>query len=91
MRIGLNIPNPPEVSTGRASTSSASPNAVSSTSGADNFSGDTVSLSSLAARALQLPDVRQDKVDSLRQQIATGEYSVDSQKTADAMLKDKVH
>jgi negative regulator of flagellin synthesis FlgM len=86
MRIGLNAPHPPEISTDRASTSSASTQSASATQQADKFSGDSVSLNSLAAQALQLPDVRQDKVDSLRQQIASGEYRVDPQKTADAML-----
>ena len=45
-----------------------------------------MSLSSLSAQALQMPDVRQNKIDSLRQQIASGQYSVDPQEIADAIL-----
>jgi flagellar biosynthesis anti-sigma factor FlgM len=86
MRIGLNTPHPPEISTDRASSSSASTQAASATPQVDKFSGDSVSLNSLAAQALQVPEIRQDKVNGLRQQIASGEYRVDPQKTADAML-----
>jgi negative regulator of flagellin synthesis FlgM len=86
MRIGLNSPQSPEISTDRASTSSVSTQSTSATSQVDKFSGDTVSLSSLATQALQLPEVRQDKIDSLRQQIASGNYQIDSKGIADAML-----
>ena len=86
MRIDLNTHHTPEISTDRASTTSATAQSASAAPQADRFSGDSVSLNSLAAQALQLPEVRQDKVDSLRQQIASGEYQVDPQKTAAAML-----
>jgi negative regulator of flagellin synthesis FlgM len=86
MRIELSLPQPTEVSTNRASNSPVSSQSASAASPTDNFSGDTVSLSSLSAQALQLPDVRQDKIDTLRQQIASGQYQVDPQKIADAIL-----
>ncbi len=86
MRIGLNAPNPPDISTDRASTPATSTQSAPSTQPVDKFSGDSVSLNSLAARALQLPEIRQDKVDSLQQQIASGEYRLDPQKIADAMM-----
>ncbi len=86
MRIELSLPQPSEISTNRASNSPVSSQSASAASPADNFSGDTVSLSSLSAQALQMPDVRQNKIDSLRQQIASGQYSVDPQEIADAIL-----
>jgi negative regulator of flagellin synthesis FlgM len=56
---------------------------------------DTASLSSgasrvasLAAKAMEAPEIRQDKVSALRDAIRSGKYSVDSQKVADAMLKE---
>ncbi|MFZ0479804.1 MAG: flagellar biosynthesis anti-sigma factor FlgM [Terriglobales bacterium] len=86
MRIGLKSTDPSEISTERTATYRSS--GQSGTSSADRFSGDTVSLSALTAQTMQLPEVRQGKVDSLRQSIASGEYEVDPQKTADAMLND---
>jgi negative regulator of flagellin synthesis FlgM len=86
MRIALNVPNTPDISTDRTSTSSASTESTSGASQVDKFSTDSVSLNSLSAQALQLPEVRHDKVDQVRQQIADGSYKVDAQKTAAAML-----
>ncbi|MGA9527459.1 MAG: flagellar biosynthesis anti-sigma factor FlgM [Terriglobales bacterium] len=81
MRIGLKI-DLSEIAPDRTSVRLS---AKSSTS-IDNFSGDGASLSALTTQALQQPDVRQSKVDNLRQMIANGNYNVDPQKTADAML-----
>jgi negative regulator of flagellin synthesis FlgM len=86
MRIGLKTTDASEISTERTSTQRSS--GQSGASQTDKFSGDTVSLGTLTAQALQLPEVRQNKVDSLRQAIANGDYKVDPQKTAEAMLSD---
>ena len=43
------------------------------------------SVQSLTARAMQTPQIRQEKVDALRQAVASGSYAVDSEKTASAM------
>jgi len=87
MRIELNPPDPQGVSTEQTSTSSAVRNAGQAPGeGADTFSSDTVTLSALASRALQMPEVRQEQVDSLRQSIASGQYVVDAQGIASAML-----
>lgn len=87
MRIELNPPDPQRVSS-EQSTPSAAVRQSGKTPGeeADTFSSDTVSLSALANRALQMPEVRQEKVDSLRQSIAGGQYAVDAQSIASAML-----
>jgi negative regulator of flagellin synthesis FlgM len=89
MRIGLNnTPDPRDVSTDRTSTLPVSPQAAGKAgSQSDSFSVDTVSVSSLAARALEHPEIRADKVDNLRQQIANGEYRIDPRAIAEAMLR----
>jgi len=85
MRINTNSPSN-EISAERMSNGpAASPNSAQA-SLVDRFGGDTVSLSSLAAQTLQMPPVRQDKVDALRQQVESGDYDVDLRGTADAML-----
>lgn len=86
MRINSNTPGASEVSAERPATTPASTANPSRTPEADKFGGDTVSLSSLAAQTLQMPAVRQEKVDALRHKIESGEYEIDPRKTADAML-----
>ena len=39
------------------------------------------------AQTMQMPEIRQERVTSLQQQIATGNYNVDAQDVADAMLR----
>jgi flagellar biosynthesis anti-sigma factor FlgM len=46
------------------------------------------SIESLTASALSLPEVRQDKIDALRQSIGSGEYQIDPNQIADAMIAD---
>jgi len=43
--------------------------------------------SRIAAEAAQLPEVRQERVDALHQQIASGSYQVGAQNVADALLR----
>ena len=50
------------------------------------LSHDTVTVSSLAAKALETPEVRQDRVESLRQAVQNGTYSVNPQDIAEAIL-----
>jgi len=52
-----------------------------------SLSTDTLSLSSLEAKVQASPEVRQDKVEALRQAIQNGEYEVDPQKIAHAILE----
>ena len=47
---------------------------------------DKVSLNSLVEKVLQAPETRQEKVDNLRQAVQNGQYSVDPQKVAEAIL-----
>jgi flagellar biosynthesis anti-sigma factor FlgM len=52
------------------------------------LSSDSASASSLVGIALNSPEVRQDKVDSLTQSIQNGEYDLDPAKIASAMIDD---
>lgn len=88
-RIGMNAPDPQEVSPERPSTSAASFTATrNSDYEGDAFSGETSSLSVLTASALQAPEIRQDMVDDLRYRVASRQYPIDRQSIADAMLND---
>lgn len=50
------------------------------------LSSDTASLSSLTSTALGSPEIRQGRVDNLRQAISNGEYKVDPESIASAMV-----
>jgi negative regulator of flagellin synthesis FlgM len=50
------------------------------------FSSESVSLSSLTAKALQSPAVRQDKIDALRQAVSNGNYKIEAAKIASSMV-----
>lgn len=63
-------------------------------SGADSTAEDRATFSSagntvqaLTARALAMPEVRQDRVDVLRQSVSAGTYSLDANKTAAAIVE----
>ena len=55
-----------------------------------SFSSDQASLSSLEARVMQTPEIRQDRVASLKDAINKGEYALDPDKIAEAMLNESV-
>jgi flagellar biosynthesis anti-sigma factor FlgM len=44
------------------------------------------SISALVGQAMNSPEVRQDKVSSLQQQISSGQYKLDPQQIAGAMI-----
>ena len=56
-----------------------------------SLSVDTLSISSLEARAMSVPQIRQDKVEALRQSIQNGEYKVEPEKIAQAILNRNQH
>jgi flagellar biosynthesis anti-sigma factor FlgM len=55
---------------------------------AASLSLDHTNMQSLTAQALSAPAIRQDKVDALRQAIASGQYSMTPEQLADAMIQD---
>ena len=52
-----------------------------------SLSTDALSVSALEAHAMNTPPVRQDKVDALRQSIQNGDYRVEADKIAHAILE----
>lgn len=90
MRIGPEIPDLQGTSTDRTASSSPAGQTTraASTAESDAFPEDMVSVSSLTARALQTPAVRQDVVASLQQSYASGQYRLDPSAIAAAMLGD---
>jgi flagellar biosynthesis anti-sigma factor FlgM len=88
MRIELDTPDPQVVNEkikkmSAGVTSSADGSQVQ---GKQDFDGDQVSLSALASQAMGTSDVRQNKIDALRQSIDNGTYEPDSNGSAAAML-----
>ncbi|MGA8939011.1 MAG: flagellar biosynthesis anti-sigma factor FlgM [Acidobacteriaceae bacterium] len=51
-----------------------------------SLSSGAVAVASLVSTALNLPDVRQGKVDSLREAISAGQYQVDPASVAASMV-----
>jgi flagellar biosynthesis anti-sigma factor FlgM len=54
---------------------------------AATLSVDGARINSLVAKALDAPDVRQDKVEALRRAVQNGEYVVDPAHIAEAMIR----
>jgi len=52
-----------------------------------SLSSDTLGVSSLTTQAMEAPSVRQDRVEALRQQVQNGEYNLDANKIAQAILQ----
>lgn len=89
MRIGPNIPDLQGVSAPRTEHASSASQAHPATADeGESLPEDTVTISTLTAKALQTPEVRQDKVDSLRQSISSGQYQVDPYAIAAAMVNE---
>jgi negative regulator of flagellin synthesis FlgM len=74
-----------EVSVQAGAQPSAGSQGVSETD-RTTLSSDTASVSSLVSTALNSPEVRQGKVDSLRQAISNGAYQMDPASVAAAMV-----
>ena len=51
------------------------------------LSSDSASISNLTAKAMQSPEVREDRIEALRQAIQNGSYQIDPKKIAEAMVR----
>ena len=93
MRIDLNpTPQPlPETNRSSAQSSGAavSPSVTNSLGGEDQaeLSGAHVQVQALVAQASQLPEVREERVNALRQAIQAGHYQSSPEKVAGAMFE----
>jgi flagellar biosynthesis anti-sigma factor FlgM len=89
MRIGLNPVDQQAIAADQTKKSStAVPNQSEPSPVSDEFafSQDTVTLSALATQALATHETRQSQVDSLRQSVSNGQYQLNHNEIADAML-----
>lgn len=89
MRIDLYNSSASQVSSDPSSQQvSASKTATTATSSEDRatLSSDSTSVSSLASTALSSPEIRQDKVDSLKQSISSGQYQIDPDQIAASII-----
>jgi len=69
--------------TRKAGKGPSAPNVEDKTS----LSSDALSVSSLTTQAMEAPSVRQDRVEALRQKVQNGEYNLDANKIAQAILQ----
>jgi negative regulator of flagellin synthesis FlgM len=93
MRVDLNVPTTADLASSSTSASRRSSNR--SHEAETSSPQDTASLSTgsghvqaLAARLRDVPDVRQQRVEALRDLVSSGKYQMSPQRTAEAMLSD---
>lgn len=92
MRIDLNSQTQPLPESNRTSNSSTAASSTASSTNSPlgddqaNLSGSHVQIQSLAAQVLQFPEVRQEKVNALRQVVLNGSYQPTSKQIANALL-----
>jgi flagellar biosynthesis anti-sigma factor FlgM len=79
---------PPENSVKKVSTSdtAATQSATGATQDRTTFHSDSLSVQSLTSQALNSPEIRQDKVDTLSQSVNSGTYPLDSKEIAGAII-----
>jgi flagellar biosynthesis anti-sigma factor FlgM len=58
----------------------------SSTEDRTTLRTDSQSVQSLTSQAMNSPEIRQDKVDALRQSVDSGQYQIDATKIAGAII-----
>jgi flagellar biosynthesis anti-sigma factor FlgM len=88
MQINLNQVSSNQIELEKSSTGKASQKPSSATDNVvdrASLKNDSATVNSLQQKALAVPDVRQDKVDALKQQIQSGQYRSDPGETAKAM------
>jgi flagellar biosynthesis anti-sigma factor FlgM len=95
MRIDAALPLPENQQPSKvASTGSSVPQnrSAPASSGQDQaqLSVDNGTIQNLKAQLGQVPEVRQDRVDALRQAISNGSYQVSDQQLADAIGSDQM-
>jgi flagellar biosynthesis anti-sigma factor FlgM len=77
--LGVEAPSRPRTDGRSAPSADSTPSA--------NDSTDLSSAAQTVTQVMQMPEVRQDRVAGLQQQIASGGYQVAPQDVADAMLR----
>ena len=92
MRVDLTNSSAGELSSELSAQQVSAQNAAQAgKSGAEDratFTSDSTSVNSLVSAALTSPEIRQDKVDSLRLSVSSGQYELDPAKIAASMVDD---
>jgi flagellar biosynthesis anti-sigma factor FlgM len=89
MRIDLNNAAANQVSSepnAKQVSGSISQTGVAGSEDTTSFTSDTASLSSLVGLAMNSPEVRDDKVASMQQQVNSGTYQLDPSAIAGSMI-----
>jgi len=87
MRINGHTPLSNGIVSGRSEKSArAEQPAAANPQDQTSFSSDKTAISSLQSLALQTPEIRQDRVASLKDAIGNGRYALEPDKIAAAML-----
>jgi len=95
MRIDFNQATHPAAEPNQTSTQAATAGTQASLSGGvvedqTQLSGAHAQVQALAAQAAQLPEVRPEKVQALRQAVGSGRYQVSPEKVAGALLTERI-
>ena len=88
MRIQTNQVSSNQIDLQQNSSSKLNPSTSAEQAGVQDhasLSNDAAKVSALQQQAMSVPDVRQSKVDALKQQISSGEYKVDASAVAKSM------
>ncbi len=91
MRVDLQtqgLEAPEKSKSGRTARAAAAKTERATTVDQANLSFDRVRLHALASQAMAQPEVRGQKVESLRRAVAKGEYAVSGSQIADAVMAD---
>lgn len=89
MKIEIGAASTSQLDVERSARQVSSSNIGSSQGVAKDYTtlqSDSATVQSLVQQALSLPDVRQDKVDAVRQSVNSGQFQIDPQKIASAMI-----
>ena len=89
MRIDINQTSSTPIELEKSSNSNAAQNTQSSSSGSivdrASLNSDSTNVQALTQQALSVPDVRQDKVEQIKQQVQSGTYDFSPASTAKAI------
>jgi flagellar biosynthesis anti-sigma factor FlgM len=92
MKIELNGPATsqlPSESVGSRVSGSGTSSTQNSAEDRITFHSDGASIQSFTSQALRSPEVRQSTVQSLRQSVSSGQYNVDTARTANAIVSNQ--
>ena len=78
-----------EQSSQQVSAQNAAKSGQSNVEDRATLTSDSVSIGSLVSTALNSPEVRQDKVDSLRLSVSSGQYDIDPDKIAASIVDEQ--